>query len=115
MSAFLLLIFGFVAVVIVGVVIAVLLIARSRGSAGPVAVQSALVSVVGVREITVGDGVQHWVGLRFTDGYEREFLATASQAAVIVRGQTGTAHFAGDRLTGWVPEIGGLQDSHRSE
>lgn len=116
MSGLVLLVFVAIAFIIVGVVLAVAFaVGRTRSATTPDAVQSALVSVVGVREITVGDRTQHWVGLRFTDGHEREFLATASQARVIVRGRSGTAHFAGDRLTGWVPEIGGIQDSHRSE
>ena len=59
---------------------------------------------------------QHWIAFRFSDGHQRELLATPSQADVIFRGQQGVVHFAGDRLTGWIPELdGGVQDLHSSE
>lgn len=97
-----------------GVVAVMLVIKRSRGQAN--AVLAAPAEVLGVREVTAGGRPQHWVGVRFLDGSQRELLATASQARVIYRGQSGIVHYAGDRLTGWVPELkGGPQDSHHSD
>lgn len=95
----------------------IVLVLRAAGNArNPVAVSAARAQVLGVREVTSGTGVQHWVAFRFADAHQRELMATPSQAAVIFRGQAGVVHFAGDRLTGWVPELGpGPQDSHRSE
>jgi len=77
---------------------------------------SAPAQVLAVREISSGGGQQHWVKMQFGDGHQRELMATASQAEVMVRGQQGTVHWTGDRLTGWTPEVGrGPQDVYRSE
>ena len=72
--------------------------------------------VLGQREITAGGGVQHWVSFRLSDGREVELQATPSQAYVVYPGQDGTLHFAGERVTGWVPALaGGPKDSHSSD
>lgn len=105
----------FVALIVAMVAVIVLFILSRKRMSAPISIQASHVQVIGVREIPVGDRTQHWVELQFTDGHTREFLATPSQADVIFRGQSGQAHFAGDRLTGWVPEIGGIQDSYRSD
>lgn len=113
MSALVLVVFVATVAAMVAVIV-LFFLSRKRMSA-PISIQASHVRVLGVREIPVGDRTQHWVELQFTDGHKREFLATPSQADVIFRGQSGQAHFAGDRLTGWVPEIGGVQDSYSSD
>lgn len=89
------------------VILAVLVLLMKMNQGAPAEIGAAHAQVLGVRELTAGGRVQHWVAFRFNDGHQRELLATASQADVIFRGQQGMAHFAGDRLTGWVPELGG--------
>lgn len=108
-------------VVVVGVIlggIVALVVSGLRTSPAiraPGSVQAVRAQSLGVREITSGGAVQCWAGFRFADGHEREFLTTSAQAAVIVRGQWGTVHHAGDRLTGWVPELdSGPTDVYRS-
>lgn len=105
-----------IGVVLGGIVALVVSALRASATAGtPAAIRSSRARSLGVREITSGGRVQYWAGFRFADGHEREFLTTASQAAVIVRGQSGTVHYAGDRLTGWVPELdSGPTDIYRS-
>lgn len=90
---------------------------RAVGSANsPAAVTASRAQVLGTRELTTGGATQHWISFRFPDGHQRELLATPSQADVIFRGQEGVVHFAGDRLTGWVPELGGeIRDTHRAD
>lgn len=101
-----------------GVILAVVVVVgrATTRAAVPGEVTAARAQVLGVREITQEGRTQHWVAFRFLDGHQRELLATPSQADVIFRGQSGTVHFAGDRLTGWVPELGGgVHDTHRSD
>jgi hypothetical protein len=96
--------------------LAALLGRASRGTGSTGGVLSAPAQVLAVREISSGGGQQHWVKMQFGDGHQRELMATASQAEVMVRGQQGTVHWTGDRLTGGTPEVGrGPQDVYRSE
>ncbi len=104
--------------VVVGLAVlaVVALVAKVADGNAPSEIESAHAQVLGVREIAASGATQHWIAFRFSDGHQRELLATPSQADVIFRGQQGVVHFAGDRLTGWVPELGGgVQDLHSSE
>ncbi|MDI9628001.1 MAG: hypothetical protein QM286_05590 [Acidobacteriota bacterium] len=113
MTMWLYLLLAVVGLAILGVVALVLRVADGNA---PSEIESAHAQVLGVREIAVSGATQHWVAFRFSDGHQRELLATPSQADVIFRGQQGVVHFAGDRLTGWVPKLGGgVQDLHSSE
>lgn len=98
-------------VLVVVAAVAVIIVGSRRRE-----VRSAAAQVLGVRELTAGGATQYWVNLRFADGHQRELLATESQAEVLFRGQSGTVHWVGDRLTGFVPQLsGGPQDKHRSD
>lgn len=110
--------FVLVALVAGGGALALLGWLLARGNRGEAAgsILSAHAQVIAKREVTSDGGTQHWVEFRLADGNQRELLTTASQAEVIWRGQSGTVHWAGDRLTGWVPELGAApRDVHRSE
>ena len=105
-----------VVTVVALVILAVVALLMKMNPGAPAEIVAARAQVLGVRELTTGGRAQHWVAFRFDDGHQRELLATPGQADVIFRGQQGVVHFAGDRLTGWVPELGGgIQDLHSSE
>lgn len=107
----------FAAVVVLGGIgVAVLLVLTASRAKNPAQITSMPARVLGQREITAGGGVQHWVSFRLSDGREVELQATPSQAYVVYPGQDGTLHFAGERVTGWVPALaGGPKDSHSSD
>lgn len=103
-------------VVLGGIGVAVALGLAASRAKGPGQVTSMPANVLGQRQVTVGGGVQHWVSFRLSNGHQVELQATPSQAYVTYPGQSGMVHFAGDRLTGWVPELaGGPKDTHSSE
>lgn len=67
-----------------------------------------------VVEVAVDADGNHRASIDLADGTRQVFLVTESQAAVLGVGAAGTVHFAGDRLTGWVPQ-GTPIDRHQSE
>lgn len=112
---FLLILLGGI-VVLGGIGVAVAMLVAGSRNKGPGQITAMPGQVVGAREITAGGGVQHWITFRLSDGRELELQATPSQAYVVYNGQSGMVHYAGDKLTGWVPELaGGPKDSHSSE
>ena len=114
MSWFMLLVMLFavaVVVALVGVVLAV----RNRNPGMPHSVIAASAKVTDIRALGTGQSSQQLVTFELVDGRRLELLATLGLANQVRLGQHGTVHWAGDRVTGWVPELGGPQDSHRSE
>lgn len=104
-------------VLVIGAVIAVVVFVAINASSGRAVagVTSVPAQVIEVKQVVLEGRPQALVALRFVDGRRRELLTTRAQAETMFMGQRGQAHWSGDRLTGWVPELGGPQDSHRSE
>ena len=68
--------------VVVGLAVlaVVALIAKVADGNAPSEIESAHAQVLGVREIAASGATQHWIAFRFSDGHQRELLATPSQA-----------------------------------
>lgn len=105
-----------VAFAIIAAAISLVIIASRRANPGQAySVISASGRIADIRALGTGAGSQQLVIFELDDGRRLELLATNSLASSVLLGQHGTVHWAGDRVTGWVPELGGPRDSHRSE
>ena len=116
MMSFFMLLFALLALaVVVAIPVAIILAMRNRNPGMPHSVIAASAKVTDIRALGTGQSSQQLVTFELVDGRRLELLATLGLANQVRLGQHGTVHWAGDRVTGWVPELGGPQDSHRSE
>ena len=90
------------------VVLVVRAVLRNPEPAGVQAIEGRVV------DVTIDADGNHRASIDLVDGNRQVFLVTESQAAALAVGAVGTVHFAGDRLTGWVPQ-GTPIDRHTSE
>lgn len=97
--------------VVVTVLVVVAIIKGGKAELTPAGVESIPGRVV---EVNVDGEGNHHATLELSSGINATFLVTESQASVMAPGAVGTAHFAGDRLTGWVADAKPI-DRYRSE
>ena len=105
-----------VCIIVAAVGVGIYIVRNVSAKKGAIAgITSAQGTVRDVRELEMETGRAFIVTIETDPGVTLELQTTPTQARVIYPGQSGTVHFAERRLTGWVPAVGGVQDSFTSE
>lgn len=93
------------------------MISRAVRGAPPLERRAGSAMVLSKKQLMLGGRPATRVVFQLTQGGMLDLLVTSSQAEKITRGEYGVVHWAGDRCTGWVPELGSAEpdDSHRAD